>query len=106
MLPDRRTVSLLGLDLIGDASIETALWRESFDAEVLTRGDAVWVGSALGLARGDTLRLGVNDQTHSFVVNGVLEDDEISEQIRKDLVVMDIAVAAAYSGARGATGPD
>ena len=101
MLPDRRTVSLLGLDLIGDASIETALWREPFDAEVLTRGDAVWVGSALGLARGDTLRLGVNDQTHSFVVNGVLKDDELSEQIRKDLVVMDIAVAQRIVGRAG-----
>ena len=101
MLPERKTVSLLGLDLIGDISIESALWRESFDVAAITGGKAVWVGSTLGLARGDTLRLGVHDQEHAFVVEGVLPDDELSEQIRKDLVVMDIALAQRVVGRAG-----
>ncbi len=101
VLPERRTVGLLGLDLIGDTSIETALWRESFDVGTLTAGNAVWVGSALGLARGETLRLGIHDQTHAFSVEGVLADDELSEQVRKDLVVMDIALAQRVVGRAG-----
>ena len=89
----RRSVAVLGLDLVGDTSIDQTLWRRSFDSTALTTGDSVWVGRRVASRPGETLRLMINGASHDFVVRAVLASEGLSGLAREDLVVMDIATA-------------
>ena len=89
----RRSVAVVGLDLVGDTSIDRTLWRRSFDSDALTAGNSVWVGRRVARKRGETLRLMINGQTREFTVRGVLASEGLAGLTREDLVVMDIATA-------------
>ena len=89
----RRSVAVVGLDLVGDTSIDRTLWRRSFDSDALTKGNSVWAGRRVARQRGETLRLMINGETREFVVRGVLASEGLSGLTREDLVVMDIATA-------------
>ncbi len=89
----RRSVAVVGLDLVGDTSIDRTLWRRSFDSDALTAGNSVWVGRRVARQPGETLRLMINGQTREFVVRGVLASEGLAGLTREDLVVMDIATA-------------
>jgi putative ABC transport system permease protein len=89
----RRSVAVLGLDLVGDTSIDHTLWRRSFNSTALTTGDSVWVGRRVASRPGETLRLMINGASHDFVVRAVLASEGLSGLAREDLVVMDIATA-------------
>ena len=88
-----RSVAVLGLDLVGDSSIDQTLWRRSFDSAALTTGDSVWVGRRVAGKPGETIRLMINGESHEFVVRGTLGSEGLSGLAREDLVVMDIATA-------------
>ena len=88
-----RSVAVLGLDLVGDSSIDQTLWRRSFDPAALTTGDSVWVGRRVTSKPGDTIRLMINGESNEFVVRGTLGSEGLSGLAREDLVVMDIATA-------------
>lgn len=51
--------------------------------------ESIWVGSSLGRAPGDKLRLLINDEEHDYIVRGVYPDSEGNEAA----IVMDIASA-------------
>ena len=89
----RRSVAVVGLDLVGDTSIDRALWRRSFEPDALTAGNSVWVGRRVARQRGETLRLTINGETREFIVRGVLASEGLAGLMREDLVVMDIATA-------------
>ena len=89
----RRSVAVVGLDLVGDTSINRTLWRRSFESDALTTGNSVWVGRRVARKRGETLRLVINGETREFIVRGVLASEGLSGLTREDLVVMDIATA-------------
>ena len=56
----RRSVAVVGLDLVGDTSIDRTLWRRSFEPDALTNGNSIWVGRRVAGKRGETLRLTIN----------------------------------------------
>ena len=89
----RRSVSVVGLDLVGDTSIDRTLWRRSFDSDALTAGNSVWVGRRVARQPGEILRLMINGQTREYTVRGVLASEGLAGLTREDLVVMDIATA-------------
>ncbi|MDX2153434.1 MAG: FtsX-like permease family protein [Bryobacteraceae bacterium] len=84
----RETVPLIGLDMVaealdfetGNASEQT--WRE----------DNIWVGPRLAKRAGETIRLIVNDRTHTFTVAGILKETPGSGEAG-NVVVMDLATA-------------
>lgn len=79
-----RTVPLIGIDVLTDAAAESS---GQADAEELGTGDIAWVGAALGVRKGETLELLVNDTPARVTVGGVLPGDT------GDAVVMDLAPA-------------
>ena len=96
--PANEVVPLIGLDLIGIA-FEQGTTRPAEEPRTaqspreLPDWDAsVWVGSGLRRARGDTLRLQINDTDAEYRVAGVLPDLPDASQFRRT-VVMDIGLA-------------
>ncbi|MBV8550040.1 MAG: ABC transporter permease [Acidobacteriaceae bacterium] len=91
----------IGLDLISsDAQDEIRPGALSHAADLLTTGDPVWVGSRLGLHKGDHVRLLINDALHDFTVAGVLkpQNGEIGEE---NVIVADIGLAQKATGKTG-----
>ena len=88
-----QTVPLVGVDLIGDTSLEQLFRQQSPEIGALTRDDSVWVGAHLARAAGETLTLRLNDTVHRFTVRGVFGSQGIQAASRETLVVMDIAAA-------------
>ena len=86
----RRTVPLLGVDLLSEPLPETASGRElSVNAAGgFLRDDSIWIGSGLGYKAGDRLQLVINDRVSDHVVRGVLGPRS------GDVIVMDLAPAA------------
>ena len=109
VLPDlKKTLPLLGLDLISEAnqlglrdnSSSTANQpapsaRERFDH--LTDRNSIWVGESLGKKPGGTLQLVINDRAGTYVVRGTFPDANGSDSV----VVMDIAAAQAVLSRAG-----
>ncbi len=89
----RTSVPVFGFDLIGDTSLEHAFAGGPFDAGLLTAGDSIWVGPQIASQAGGAMRLALNDQTHEFIVRGILRTEGFSGQARENIVVMDIATA-------------
>jgi putative ABC transport system permease protein len=92
----------IGVDLIGGRGEgpfkeERDLDTAAFD---LASGDPVWVGSRLGLRRGQHLRLLINDAMHDFTVGGILQRREgvLGED---NVIVADIGMAQKVTGKRG-----
>lgn len=80
-----RTVPLIGVDVFADtaaADLETGEPDED-------GRNRVWVGSGLGLRKGDKLRLIVNDRVGEYAVGGVVPGDS------GDLVAGDLATVTA-----------
>ncbi|HLX41867.1 MAG TPA: FtsX-like permease family protein [Bryobacteraceae bacterium] len=82
----RRTVLLLGVDLVAESMAGTAASTESSGS-----GDfdhSVWTGDQLGYKAGDRIQLIVNDTSAEYTVRGVLAAGS------GDVVLMDLAPAA------------
>ncbi len=90
----------LGLDLIGGDLISDAPFDSSDSGSLLGNGDPIWVGPRLGLHNGDHLRLLINDQTHEFVVRGILKSSDASVT-EGNVIVADIGLVQAVTGKKG-----
>src|SRR6266852_9243929 len=92
LIDTKRTLPLLGLDLVAEASRANASLQvaSSDDAwKYLTASDSIWVGESLGWMNGDRLQLLVNDQVSSYTVRGIFPDSNGNASA----IVMDIAAA-------------
>ena len=87
----------IGIDLIASASqIRVARSASGHpmptDLEILlSRSNPIWVGSALGLRAGNTVRLLINDTLHDFTVAGVLAAGQ--QLAQANIIVADIGLA-------------
>jgi len=84
----RRTVPIIGVDLLSEAVLETAgdaAAPRTFSQ--LSASNSVWLTSGLGHKSGDRIRLLTNDTVSDFMVQGVV-DNQAGEAI-----VMDLALA-------------
>jgi putative ABC transport system permease protein len=86
--PTRRTVALIGIDLVAEASNRGATPVEIPAAQDFNPGDSVWVSPGLGYRNGDRIRLLINDSMIDYTVRGVLPESS------GDAVIMDLAPAA------------
>ena len=91
----KRTLPLVGLDLIAEAS-RGADKSTSFDMgesqdalKHVGEYDSIWVGQSLGHKAGDQLALLINDQVRTYVVRGVYSDTGRNTTA----IVMDLAAA-------------
>jgi putative ABC transport system permease protein len=85
-----QTVSLIGLDLVGDHPPEMERDDESTgDLGQTLNGDNIWISKSVGVKSGDKLALVINDQRREYSVRGVLNDSGDAG----GLVLMDIATA-------------
>ncbi len=92
-------VPFIGLDLVGgDFLREPSL--ESTDLASLPDSDPIWVGSRLGLHKGDHVHLLIDDRTHEFAVRGVLNPGEAGVG-EENVIVADIGLAQAVTGKTG-----
>jgi len=83
----RRTVPLIGLDLVNESDAENGAHNDSFGAPTQSIEDSVWVSKSLGYKVGDRLPLTINDTSGQYTVRGVLG------QASGDLVLLDLATA-------------
>jgi putative ABC transport system permease protein len=81
----RRTVPIIGMDLISEGAIERSM-REGQTRAFSDPGvnASVWLSAGLGYKPGDRIHLLTNDTASDFTVRGVL-DDQASEAILMDL---------------------
>jgi putative ABC transport system permease protein len=86
-----QAVPLIGIDMIAESTDAQAVsGLGGFDrTKDPTNLEGVWLGSSLHKKPGDTIRLGLNDHTGSFLVRGVFDDSSEGES----LIVMDIDTA-------------
>src|SRR5580700_11023402 len=81
----RRTVPIIGMDLISEAAIEGVSPAGGSNTFAdLRLSESVWLSSGLGYKSGDRVRLLVNDTATDFTVRGVL-DSKAGEVILMDL---------------------
>ena len=101
VLSKGETVTLIGLDLIGELNgTALAQFANQIDEHELSkvRGNSdVWVGSSLGRKAGETISLMINDHTRPYLIEGVFDDHAEGG----NLIVMDIAGAEAEVGRAG-----
>ena len=97
----RESVALLGLDLIGDASLERGVFAGTAGVDELTADDAVWVGPGIAEKAGGTIRLTINAHSREYKVAGILQSRLDDSGARDKLAVMDIAVAQAAMSKAG-----
>jgi putative ABC transport system permease protein len=84
----RRTVPIIGVDLLSEAGFETAgAAAAPRTSSQLSASNSVWLTSGLGYKSGDRIRLLTNDTVSDFMVRGVV-DNQAGEAI-----VMDLALA-------------
>ena len=86
----RRTVPLLGVDLLSEPPPATASAGDvsASDAGMFHHDDSIWLGNGLGYKAGDRLTLLINDRLSDYVVRGVLGPRS------GEVIVMDLAGAA------------
>ncbi len=86
----RRSVPLIGLDLIGQASKKQSQSRvRTANEKSLTDLTGVWTSSKLGFMPGTKIHLLINDQVTEQTVRGVIEDTDSSDFIAMDLAAAD-----------------
>src|SRR5262245_39562159 len=88
----RRSVVLLGLDLIGEANhLQSQNGLQNSSEEDLTTNfsadDAIWAGNSLGWKRDDNVSHIIGDHENTFVVRGTYDDQN------QPAIIMDIAAA-------------
>ncbi len=94
-------VPFLGLDLIGNRAEQGFENDSSGNSSSQPRvRNAIWVGRALGLHRGDHVKLLIDDAMHEFTVAGVLKprEGDVGEQ---NVIVADIGLAQEVTGKIG-----
>ena len=82
----RRTVALLGIDLLGESSSEVS--GDAGDSASYQSEDSLWVGRGLGYKVGDRLTLTVNDRSAMYTIRGLLGNTS------DEVVILDLAQAA------------
>jgi len=85
----RKTVPLIGLDLLAESSGAQNAASNSGDTANAGNQDSVWIGNTLGYKVGDKLKLLINDSSAGYTVRGVLGGNS------GDMVLMDLAPATA-----------
>src|SRR4029077_1859960 len=88
----KKTVPLVGLDLVAEASRGKDLSVFSGTGDIrkyLTAKDSIWVGESLGRKSGEKIALLVNDQIADYTVRGVFPDPRGNAPA----IVMDISAA-------------
>lgn len=88
----KKTVPLLGLDLVAEASRAKnpiGFSGGPDDWKYFAAKDSIWVGASLGRKSGETIALVINDQVAVYVVRGVFADSEGNASS----IVMDIGAA-------------
>ena len=97
-----QAVPFIGLDLVGDSGGRGLEASNEFDQVVpeFASGNPIWVGSQLGLRRGDHVRLLINDALRSYAVAGVLERRP-GELTDGSVIVADIGLAQQVTGKSG-----
>lgn len=101
----KRSVALIGLDLIGESGVLSGGGIEATKAgesptEILRdigASDSIWTGQSLGMKTGERVRLIINDRVRAFTVRGTYPDAEGSNSA----IVMDIAEAQNALGRSG-----
>ena len=83
----RRTVPLIGVDLVAESMSDGAVSSGNLDTMALREEDSVWVGSGLGYKAGDRLQLTINDTSAEYTVRGVLGKGS------GDIILMDLVPA-------------
>ena len=97
----KKSVVLLGLDLIGEASLlQTKTYAGSSDTagefpKDFSEDDSVWAGSSLGWKKGQQISLILGDRERQFTVRGIYDDQN------QPAIVMDIAAAQRALGRIG-----
>ena len=97
-----QAVPFIGLDLIGDSGGRGVEASNDFDQAPteFAGGNPIWVGSQLGLRRGDHVRLLINDALRSYTVAGVLKRRP-GELTAGSVIVADIGLAQQVTGKSG-----
>ncbi|MEQ1884750.1 MAG: FtsX-like permease family protein [Bryobacteraceae bacterium] len=83
----RKTVPLIGVDLLAESSGMTADAAGQSGGGNLNAEDSIWIGNTFGRKVGDKLKLLINDTSTEFTVRGVLNGN------LGDLILMDLAPA-------------
>lgn len=86
------SVPIFGLDLIGDETLPRTAPEDG--ASSFTFGsNAAFVGERIGVDRGETLRLRINDSVEEFEVGGKLAGEGFQAAAGANAVILDIAAA-------------
>lgn len=95
-----QSVPIFGLDLIGDETLPRSASKEG-ESSYTIGGDSAFVGERLGLERGDTLRLRIDDSVEEFEVGGKLSGEGFQAAAGANAVILDIASAQRALGQSG-----
>jgi putative ABC transport system permease protein len=93
-------VAIFGLDLIGDETLPRSA-PDGEDSSFTLDGDSAFAGERLGVDRGDTLRLRIDDSVHEFHVGGKLAGEGFQAAAGSNALILDIAVAQRVLGQTG-----
>lgn len=94
------SVPIFGLDLIGDETLPRSAPQEG-ESSLTLGGNSAFVGERVGLDRGDTLRLRIDDSIEEFEVGGKLEGEGFQAAAGANAVILDIAAAQRALGQAG-----
>jgi len=86
------SVPIFGLDLIGDETLPRSAAEQGEPSFTLDENSA-FVGERLGVERGETLRLRINDSAQEFQVGGKLAGEGFQAAAGASAVILDIASA-------------
>ena len=86
------SVPIFGLDLIGDETPPRSVPEDGVSSFTLDSNSA-FVGEGLGVDRGETLRLRINDSVEEFHVAGKLAGEGLQATAGANAVILDIATA-------------
>jgi len=94
------SVPIFGLDLIGDETLPRST-PEDGEPSFTLDGNTAFVGERLGVDRGETLRLRINDSVEEFEVGGKLAGEGFQAAAGANAVILDIAAAQRVLGPAG-----
>ena len=86
------SVPIFGLDLIGDETLPRSA-PEGDESSFTLDGNSAFVGERLGVDRGETLRLRIDDAVAEFQVGGKLAGEGFQAAASANAVILDIAAA-------------
>jgi putative ABC transport system permease protein len=94
------SVPIFGLDLIGDETLPRSASKEG-ESPFTLGGNSAFVGERVGLDRGDTLRLRIDDSIEEFEVGGKLAGEGFQAAAGANAVILDIGAAQRALGQSG-----